>query len=432
MIKSSKVFASVMLSLSMIVGNLPAMPLLVRADVAECDGGCITSFAPLAKDVYHFEYKLILDELLENLPKELEVTVSESEDDGILTQEGEQLHTPEDVGTQGSIEDETSQDGGVVKVIPVSWECAQDYDDELERFDFYAVTEPYTVTDGVDVPTISVEVEPEEEHLNNYILTEEERNVEYSPKFGAKLFATGGEWNESSYNAYEKGLLPKVRNQGSEGCCWAFASIGCVEADLIKEGAVAKDAIDLSELQLAYLATHTVEDPKECHLKDKIFYESQDSWISTGGSMVFATNIMANGIGLLPESKAQYSEGQSYTADPDVTYNDNVVKIKESYRIPIGNTTDIKKAIVNHGAVAASFFASEGKYSVTVGGVSSNKHVAYSSKNNSFYGEVPDVNHGVMLVGWDDDFPKENFNDECKPEGDGAWLVRNSWGLDGY
>ena len=29
MIKSSKVFASVMLSLSMIVGNLPAMPLLM-------------------------------------------------------------------------------------------------------------------------------------------------------------------------------------------------------------------------------------------------------------------------------------------------------------------------------------------------------------------------------------------------------------------
>ena len=37
-----------------------------------------------------------------------------------------------------------------------------------------------------------------------------------------------------------------------------------------------------------------------------------------------------------------------------------------------------------------------------------------------------------MLVGWDDDFSKENFNESCRPSSDGAWLVRNSWGNDGY
>ncbi|MBQ4248622.1 MAG: S-layer homology domain-containing protein [Clostridia bacterium] len=50
-------------------------------------------------------------------------------------------------------------------------------------------------------------------------------------------------------------------------------------------------------------------------------------------------------------------------------------------------------------------------------------------------------NHGVCVVGWDDNYPKENFNsgvDEKTgvsktPPGDGAWIVKNSWGcVDGY
>lgn len=32
-------------------------------------------------------------------------------------------------------------------------------------------------------------------------------------------------------------------------------------------------------------------------------------------------------------------------------------------------------------------------------------------------------------MGWDDDYPKENFQEE--PEADGAWLVKNSWGTTG-
>ena len=31
-----------------------------------------------------------------------------------------------------------------------------------------------------------------------------------------------------------------------------------------------------------------------------------------------------------------------------------------------------------------------------------------------------------MIVGWDDNYPKENFNEQ--PQGDGAFLCVNSWG----
>ena len=35
--------------------------------------------------------------------------------------------------------------------------------------------------------------------------------------------------------------------------------------------------------------------------------------------------------------------------------------------------------------------------------------------------------HGVLIIGWDDNYSKDNFVYE-KPENDGAWLVLNSWG----
>lgn len=36
--------------------------------------------------------------------------------------------------------------------------------------------------------------------------------------------------------------------------------------------------------------------------------------------------------------------------------------------------------------------------------------------------------HAIMIVGWDDNFSKDNFKYGNKPAHDGAWLVRNSWG----
>ena len=41
--------------------------------------------------------------------------------------------------------------------------------------------------------------------------------------------------------------------------------------------------------------------------------------------------------------------------------------------------------------------------------------------------EAP-INHGVCIIGWDDSYSKENFNEGHQPPGDGAWIVKNSWG----
>ena len=45
---------------------------------------------------------------------------------------------------------------------------------------------------------------------------------------------------------------------------------------------------------------------------------------------------------------------------------------------------------------------------------------------NSSNDRLGTTNHAIQLVGWDDTFSRDNFKD--KPEIDGAWLCKNSWG----
>ena len=44
------------------------------------------------------------------------------------------------------------------------------------------------------------------------------------------------------------------------------------------------------------------------------------------------------------------------------------------------------------------------------------------------YSDIAGANHGVTIVGYNDNFPKTFFLEGHQPPGDGAWLVKNSWG----
>ncbi len=66
----------------------------------------------------------------------------------------------------------------------------------------------------------------------------------------------------------------------------------------------------------------------------------------------------------------------------------------------------------------------------TYGAVYANMHwddATYNSITHAFYySGSASTNHGVVIVGWDDNYSKNNFN--SPPPGNGAFIVRNNWG----
>lgn len=363
----------------------------------------ITHIEPLESNAIATEHKLALDSLLEELPETLFITLG-----------GKVSYRPD-----GSFD---VSDGDKME-IPVKWKCDGNYDEILSSFLFIPDLSAYNLIPDLELPQISVLIEKYEPDLpTGYFIPDDYVAVE-----SMQLMDTGLLYASSSqYNAYELGVLPPIRSQGEEGACWAFASIGAVEADLIADDGESQ-YIDLSELQVAYFLAHKDYDPKGCSNGDTLNCRISD-YLDNGGNMAMAVRSFSRRIGPVDEEEAPYSLGSYYTLADELACQKNVAFVKNAYKINISDRELIKQEIKNHGAVTASYCATPGDYS-SGGEVYS---VRYSATYNSFYGNFSYANHAVMLVGWDDNFPKENFHADLKPAGDGAWLVRNSWGLNDY
>lgn len=92
--------------------------------------------------------------------------------------------------------------------------------------------------------------------------------------------------------------------------------------------------------------------------------------------------------------------------------------LQNAYRINVKEQPDVvKQQIMEHGAVGASY---------------THYYAGENHLNNSYYDMQGIVSsgggHAVMIVGWDDDYSKDNFATTTKPSNNGAWLIRNSWG----
>lgn len=224
----------------------------------------------------------------------------------------------------------------------------------------------------------------------------------------------------------DKNLFPDVRNQNPYGTCWAFAALGLSEFDLIKRG-LANKSIDLSELQLAYYVYNSALDPLGGTEGDQSKYyngSTSYSYLNRGGMYEYAVRRLSQWSGAVNESDVPHNTTtiNSVLANglsDEYAYSKDVAHLENAYVMSLkNNPNDVKKAIMSNGAVGVQYHHSD-KYLLW----NSNKQLwTYYDPNATGGG------HNVMIVGWDDNFSKDNFVCD-KPSNNGAWLIRNSWGF---
>lgn len=218
----------------------------------------------------------------------------------------------------------------------------------------------------------------------------------------------------------DKNLFPDVRNQNPYGTCWAFAALGLSEFDLIKRG-LANKSIDLSELQLAYYVYNSALDPLGGTEGDQSKYyngSTSYSYLNRGGMYEYAVRRLSQWSGAVNESDVPYNTTtiNSVLANglsDEYAYSKDVAHLENAYVMSLkNNPNDVKRAIMSNGAVGVQYHHSD-KYLLW----NSNKQLwTYYDPNATGGG------HNVMIVGWDDNFSKDNFVRD-KPSNNGAWLI---------
>jgi C1A family cysteine protease/formylglycine-generating enzyme required for sulfatase activity len=233
----------------------------------------------------------------------------------------------------------------------------------------------------------------------------------------SQSFRNGAVSFDAAYDLRSLGQVTEVRNQKPFGTCWAFGAIGSLESSQLKAG---RGTFDLSEWHLAYFARNNLSPTMVSFTKVLPLFSGTDETFDQGGVSLMSTAILARGTGAVDEVDAPYQYALTYpiTSLPKGTEPTSVPLQQVIFLGSSFATDDIKTALINYGAVSVMFPWHSYHYSTN------NATYRYASPDPDF----PGVGHYVDIVGWDDDFPATKFPYIFKPNTNGAWIVRNSWG----
>ena len=238
---------------------------------------------------------------------------------------------------------------------------------------------------------------------------------------------------DTSYSLKDSYVI-NVKNQGQMECCWAIAVLNSMELNIqVTEGKIQ----DFSERHMDYATSENFYDGTN----PNAFKRS----VKTGGTTLIGLAYLTNGQGAVLEEDMPFENNNSdislteidKTPNTYVTdYNmlPNIYKYYDSNGNAICYSStgkiyteeevqilrnDIKEHIIKYGGVVAYTSATQYDYYSSSDIISSKAYYCNDINTN--------FDHAVTIVGWDDNYSRDNFTGKAKPTKDGAYLVLNSY-----
>ena len=210
----------------------------------------------------------------------------------------------------------------------------------------------------------------------------------------AVRFASASATYPASYDLRSLGRLPAIDDEGSHNACWAFAALDSLESCLLPG-----DPEDFSTDNLLLASGFSDTD-----------YDS-------GGNDLQATAYLARWAGPMSAAAEPYGSGVVPAGLKPLKHVQDVLFLPPR-KGPLANGT-IKWALTTDGAVEVGMYVDPA--------MANAGSTFYDAADSSYYcATAHAANHAVDIVGWDNSYAASNF--ATRPPGNGAFLVRNSWG----
>lgn len=238
----------------------------------------------------------------------------------------------------------------------------------------------------------------------------------------------------ASYDLRNDAIITDIKDQGASGVCWAFSALKSAESNAIRKGLLPIEKANFSENHLAWFSFHASQKSSDPLQLDGFYPISNDSDAAyyRGGSALIATFTLARWSGMVMEDTAPFqatNQRQILAMADSMEKNEKKLRYQSKYHLQNATCYDkadrsvIKNALLTKGALSV--------------GILYGKNYLHTNANNitTYYQDIYKgsaainaANHCVTIIGWDDNFSRNNFPAAHRPSQNGAWLIANSYG----
>ena len=238
----------------------------------------------------------------------------------------------------------------------------------------------------------------------------------------------------------------RVENQGTTNECWAFSTIKSLETNIALKSNE-RNLQNFSERHMDYATSRTFWDGTN----EKGFYRD----VGDGGAIMEGLVYLTNGQGAVLESDMPFENNEVLIPLSFINKNVDTV-VNDYYLFPTinkeytydsnGNTSSvryfktdrteytdselnsvrkvIKEHIMNNGSIATMTVGAQKKF---YDGTTIFNSTSYNCNESDY-----ERDHAFSIIGWDDNYSKDNFAEGHKPSTDGAYIILNSYGISAF